>query len=152
MHHDAPYFIILLRLMPEDFTHQRRSAVTQWLTWHNGILTCDCAQGTLEDALVGIDAINLSSSNGGMTPGPYCLNPLPTSSLWSFVRNPSSNIHLSTSVNTDHLPISSSFNLIEQSRYSYPSPSLRSTPAHALPKKLWILQCLELFKRIEILP
>ena len=31
MHPDAPYFIILLCLMPDDFTHQEKSAVTQWV-------------------------------------------------------------------------------------------------------------------------
>ena len=29
MHPDAPYFIILLCLMPDDFTHQGKSAATQ---------------------------------------------------------------------------------------------------------------------------
>ncbi len=29
MHSDAPYFIILLSLMPDDFTHQGESAATQ---------------------------------------------------------------------------------------------------------------------------
>ena len=32
MHPDAPYFIILLCLMPDDFTHQGKSAVTHGLT------------------------------------------------------------------------------------------------------------------------
>ena len=31
MHPDAPYFIILLCLTPDDFTHQRESAATQWV-------------------------------------------------------------------------------------------------------------------------
>jgi hypothetical protein len=31
MHPDAPYFIILLCLMPDDFTHQGESAATQWV-------------------------------------------------------------------------------------------------------------------------
>jgi hypothetical protein len=31
MRHDAPYFIILLRLTPDDFTRQGESAATQWV-------------------------------------------------------------------------------------------------------------------------
>ena len=31
MHPDAPYFIILLCLMPDDFTHQGESVATQWV-------------------------------------------------------------------------------------------------------------------------
>jgi hypothetical protein len=31
MRPNAPYFIILLCLMPDDFTRQRENAVTQWL-------------------------------------------------------------------------------------------------------------------------
>jgi hypothetical protein len=31
MHPDAPYFSILLCLMPDDFTHQMESAATQWV-------------------------------------------------------------------------------------------------------------------------
>ena len=31
MHPDAPYFIILLCLTPDDFTHQGKSAATQWV-------------------------------------------------------------------------------------------------------------------------
>ena len=31
MYPDAPYFIILLRLTPEDLTHQEKSAATQWV-------------------------------------------------------------------------------------------------------------------------
>jgi hypothetical protein len=31
MHQDAPYFIILLCLMPDDFTRQMESASTQWV-------------------------------------------------------------------------------------------------------------------------
>ena len=30
MHTDTPYFIILLCLTPDDFTHQGKSAATQW--------------------------------------------------------------------------------------------------------------------------
>ena len=31
MHPDAPYFIILLCLTPDDFTHRGKSAATQWV-------------------------------------------------------------------------------------------------------------------------
>jgi hypothetical protein len=31
MHPDAPYFSILLCLMPDDFTRQVESAATQWI-------------------------------------------------------------------------------------------------------------------------
>ena len=31
MHPDAPYFIILLGLTPDDFTRQGESAATQWV-------------------------------------------------------------------------------------------------------------------------
>jgi hypothetical protein len=31
MHPDAPYFIILLSLTPDDFTRQGESAATQWV-------------------------------------------------------------------------------------------------------------------------
>jgi hypothetical protein len=31
MHPDEPYFIILLCLTPDDFTHQGESAATQWV-------------------------------------------------------------------------------------------------------------------------
>ena len=31
MHPDAAYFIILLCLTPDDFTHQGKSAATQWV-------------------------------------------------------------------------------------------------------------------------
>ena len=34
MHPDAPYFSILLCLMPDDFTHQVESAATQWAKQH----------------------------------------------------------------------------------------------------------------------
>ena len=38
MHPDAPYFIILLCLTPDDFTRQGKSAATQWV---NQII-CQC--------------------------------------------------------------------------------------------------------------
>jgi hypothetical protein len=31
MHPDAPYFILLLGLTPDDFTRQGESAATQWV-------------------------------------------------------------------------------------------------------------------------
>ena len=31
MYPDASYFIILLCLTPDDFTHQEKSAATQWV-------------------------------------------------------------------------------------------------------------------------
>jgi hypothetical protein len=31
MRPDVPYYIILLCLMPDDFTHQGESAATQWV-------------------------------------------------------------------------------------------------------------------------
>ena len=31
MHPDAPYFIVLLCLTQDDFTHQGKSAATQWV-------------------------------------------------------------------------------------------------------------------------
>ena len=31
MHFDAPYFIILVCLIPDDFTLQGKSAATQWV-------------------------------------------------------------------------------------------------------------------------
>ena len=31
MHPDAPYFIILFCSTPDDFTHQGKSAATQWV-------------------------------------------------------------------------------------------------------------------------
>jgi hypothetical protein len=34
MRPDAPYFIILLCLMPDDFTRQGESAATQWVNAH----------------------------------------------------------------------------------------------------------------------
>jgi hypothetical protein len=33
MHLDAPYFSILLCLMPDDFAYQVESAATQWVIW-----------------------------------------------------------------------------------------------------------------------
>ena len=42
MHPEAPYFIILLFLMPDDFTHQGESAATQWINqtiWQCILLT-----------------------------------------------------------------------------------------------------------------
>ena len=35
MHPDAPYFISLLRLTPDDFTRQGESAATQWVNTLN---------------------------------------------------------------------------------------------------------------------
>ena len=40
---DAPYFIILLCLMPDDFTHQGESAATQWVNQ----TICQCILLTL---------------------------------------------------------------------------------------------------------
>ncbi len=40
---DAPYFIILLCLMPDDFTHQGESAATQWVNQ----TICQCIRLTL---------------------------------------------------------------------------------------------------------
>jgi hypothetical protein len=34
MHPDVPYFIIVLCLMPDDFTWQQESAATQWLFFY----------------------------------------------------------------------------------------------------------------------
>jgi hypothetical protein len=34
MRPDAPYFIILLCLTPDNFTHQGESAATQWVNYY----------------------------------------------------------------------------------------------------------------------
>ena len=44
---DAPYFIILLCLMPDDFTHQGESAATQWVPQ----TICPCTLLTLQVAM-----------------------------------------------------------------------------------------------------
>ena len=38
MHPDAPYFSILLRLTPDDFTCEVESAATQWVKRHIGLI------------------------------------------------------------------------------------------------------------------
>jgi hypothetical protein len=49
MRPDAPYFIILLCLMPDDFTRQGKNTVTQWLNF-NSIVAISQTQMVVEQS------------------------------------------------------------------------------------------------------
>ena len=70
MHPDAPYFIILLCLMPDDFTHQGESAATQWVVIFLTLLSFqDCEMN--HSVIHAVEKLSLDvtyDGNSGMQP------------------------------------------------------------------------------------